>query len=243
MSGGPKATSVWNVPNTLSIARIGTLPLFIGTFYATPSCGALAAAFFSLSALTDLADGALARLLHQKTSFGAWLDPVADKLVVTASLALLVEKFHCPSITLPCLLIIVREVGVSGLRELYAVSQSSRKDDSEKSSRRLSVGKLGKWKTACQLVSIIMLLYYAEGTEKNGTNEKKSTQDGRDHWMEVQSKALETSVRSNFGEWAACTNRALFYTGGIGVLWAAAGLSVVSGMQYGRVVWTTRTLL
>lgn len=139
-----------NIPNSLTLLRIVLIPVLVLVFY-LPFKGHLlvAAGVFALAAVTDWVDGYLARRLGQTTSFGAFLDPVADKLMVAVALVLLVERHNDLLFTLAASVIIGREIVVSALREWMA-----------ELGRRASVAvsMLGKVKTAFQMVSIIVLL-------------------------------------------------------------------------------------
>ena len=109
----------------------------------------MAAFIFTVASLTDWLDGYLARKLGQQTPFGAFLDPVADKLIVAVALVLLVQMHASPWLALPALVIVGREIVVSALREWMARF-------SEK--RSVAVSLLGKIKTVAQMVAIILLL-------------------------------------------------------------------------------------
>jgi len=110
-----------NLPNTLTWLRIGMIPLFVAVFYMqTPWAFPLSAMIFALAGITDAADGYLARKLNQQSRFGAFLDPVADKLLVAAALVLLVAEHGGFSLALPAVIIIGREIAVSALREWMA---------------------------------------------------------------------------------------------------------------------------
>jgi CDP-diacylglycerol--glycerol-3-phosphate 3-phosphatidyltransferase len=108
-----------------------------------------AAAIFILAALTDWFDGFLARKWNQTSSFGAFLDPVADKLMVTAALLILVQISRVDAAI--ALVIVGREIAISALREWMAQIGAS---------KSVAVNQLGKFKTACQMVAIPMLLFY-----------------------------------------------------------------------------------
>ncbi|MEM6302971.1 MAG: CDP-diacylglycerol--glycerol-3-phosphate 3-phosphatidyltransferase [Pseudomonadota bacterium] len=139
-----------NIPNTLTMLRIVLIPVMVGAFYAPFKWHFIvAAAIFSLAAITDWFDGYLARKLGQSTAFGAFLDPVADKLMVAVALVLLVEHHNDLLFTLAACVIIGREIVVSALREWMA-----------ELGRRASVAvsMIGKIKTAFQMVSIVILL-------------------------------------------------------------------------------------
>ena len=144
-----------NVPNLLTWMRILLIPLFVGVFYFEKSWVSLekqnlvATVLFVVAALTDWLDGWLARRLRQTSAFGAFLDPVADKLMVAAALIVLLQLQRLDAIVV--LIIIGREITISALREWMAkVGQS----------RSVAVSLLGKLKTAAQMIAIPMLLYY-----------------------------------------------------------------------------------
>jgi CDP-diacylglycerol--glycerol-3-phosphate 3-phosphatidyltransferase len=141
-----------NLPNILTWLRIGMIPLFIAVFY-LPYVWAfpLAAIIFALAGATDAVDGYLARRLNQQSRFGAFLDPVADKLMVAAALVLLVAEHGGASLALPAIIIIGREIAISALREWMAEIGERRK---------VAVSSLGKIKTILQMVAIFALLYY-----------------------------------------------------------------------------------
>ena len=110
-----------------------------------------AAVFFGLAAFTDWLDGYLARRLNQTTPFGAFLDPVADKLIVVSALVLLMAHHANAWLTLPGLIIVGREIVISALREWMAEMNSS---------GAVAVSMLGKVKTTLQMIAIAMLLAY-----------------------------------------------------------------------------------
>jgi len=141
----------FNLPTLLSWARIVAIPLIVGVFYlqVEPGLQNLAATvLFVVVALTDWADGYLARRLNMTSSFGAFLDPVADKFLVCAALLVLVHlnRVH----TLVALVIIGREIAISALREWMAQIGAS---------RSVAVHALGKFKTVLQMVAIPFLLF------------------------------------------------------------------------------------
>lgn len=150
-----------NLPTVLTLMRLLLIPVFVGLFYwPTPRSNLLAAIVFIIAALTDLLDGYLARKLHKTTKFGAFLDPVADKIMVCVALVLIVEFYSVhvndffPHINLmvsiPAMIIIAREITVSALREWMA----------ELGKRAMvAVSWVGKWKTTIQLVSIAGLIW------------------------------------------------------------------------------------
>lgn len=144
-----------NLPTTITWLRVAIIPLFIGLFHVDLGLRAhqidrLAAALFLVAALSDWLDGWLARRLGQTSAFGAFLDPVADKLVVAAALVELVALQRIP--TWIAVVIIGREIAVSALREwMAAVGQR----------RHVAVNWLGKAKTVAQMVAILLLLHHA----------------------------------------------------------------------------------
>ncbi|HRN81887.1 MAG TPA: CDP-diacylglycerol--glycerol-3-phosphate 3-phosphatidyltransferase [Nitrosomonas europaea] len=144
-----------NLPNFLTWLRIMAIPLFVGIFYLptdwmSPATQNLVATIvFASAALTDWLDGYLARVLNQTSAFGAFLDPVADKLMVAAALIVLVylDRLDAPV----ALIIIGREITISALREWMAQIGKS---------KSVAVSFLGKIKTAAQMVAIPLLLYH-----------------------------------------------------------------------------------
>lgn len=139
-----------NIPNILTLARIAFIPLLVVLFYLPFSWSMpVAAGLFGLAAVTDWLDGYLARRWNQSTPFGAFLDPVADKLMVVVALALLIERYETLVLTLPALVIIGREIVISALREWMA----------EMGKRGMvAVSWVGKLKTTLQMVSLLLLL-------------------------------------------------------------------------------------
>jgi CDP-diacylglycerol---glycerol-3-phosphate 3-phosphatidyltransferase len=139
-----------NIPNLLTVLRVLLIPCFILLFYMPFSWSYWAASgVFACAAATDWLDGYLARRLEQSTPFGAFLDPVADKLMVAVALVLLVAEHTNLWLTLPAVIIIGREIVVSALREWMA----------ELGARaHVAVSNLAKWKTAAQMVALIVLL-------------------------------------------------------------------------------------
>jgi len=145
----------FNIPNLLTWMRIILIPLFVGIFYFEKSwvSGAnqnlVATVLFATAAVTDWLDGWLARRLNQTSAFGAFLDPVADKLMVAAALIILVQLERVDAII--ALIIIGREIAISALREWMANIGAG---------RSVAVSFLGKIKTVSQMVAIPMLLYH-----------------------------------------------------------------------------------
>ncbi len=141
----------FNLPTLLTWARIVAIPLIAGVFHLPLDPGSrnlIATALFVVVALTDWADGWLARRLNQTSSFGAFLDPVADKFLVCAALLVLLEQGRVDALV--ALVIIGREIAISALREWMAQIGAS---------RSVAVHMLGKVKTMVQMVAIPFLLY------------------------------------------------------------------------------------
>ncbi len=142
-----------NFPNLLTLARIFSVPLICVFFLLPVSWGRLAAALiFLFAALTDALDGWIARRYGKSTRFGAFLDPVADKLMVTVTLVLIVGDSADLLITLAAMVIVGREIVVSALREW--MSELGRRGV-------LASSDLSKTKTVAQMTAIVLLLYQA----------------------------------------------------------------------------------
>lgn len=141
---------MWNTPNILTFLRIVLIPVFVGVFYIPGTWARLACAMvFAVAAVTDWFDGYLARRLGQTSPLGAFLDPVADKLMVAIALVLLVQADPRAALALPAAVIIGREITVSALREWMA----------ELGARsRVGVSMVGKFKTTAQMVAILLLI-------------------------------------------------------------------------------------
>ena len=145
----------FNLPILLTWLRIVAIPLLIAVYYlpaawATPyERDLFATVLFCAAALTDWADGYLARKLDQTSAFGAFLDPVADKLMVAAALIVLVQLGRADAIV--AMIIIGREITISALREWMAKIGAS---------KSVAVSMLGKVKTTAQMLALPMLLYY-----------------------------------------------------------------------------------
>jgi CDP-diacylglycerol--glycerol-3-phosphate 3-phosphatidyltransferase len=159
-----------NLPNLLTLIRILVIPIFVLVFYLHYSFAHLTAAIiFAFASFTDWLDGYIARRLVMMTKLGAFLDPVADKLMVCIALVLIVGEFQfqfisIPSsvitipaaiLTIPAAIIVAREVIVSALREWMA-------ELGKRTSVKVSF--LGKVKTAVQMLALIVLLYCGPAT-------------------------------------------------------------------------------
>lgn len=140
----------WNVPNLLTAFRVVLIPVFVLVFYLPVEWRFLAAGvIFIVASITDWLDGHLARQLDQATLFGAFLDPVADKLMVAVVLVVLLEARHSLWLAAPVAVIIGREIAVSALREWMAEIGARRK---------VAVSMLGKVKTTLQMVALMMMV-------------------------------------------------------------------------------------
>ena len=148
------------LPNIITLSRIFLIPLFVGLFYLQPNYldgeplswinNSIVAIYILISA-TDFIDGFLARRLNQESALGAFLDPVADKLMVCTALILLIDYYHTWYITIPSIIIISREILVSALREWM----------SEVGKRaKVAVSWIGKSKTFVQMIAILFLLIH-----------------------------------------------------------------------------------
>jgi cardiolipin synthase len=145
----------FNIPILLTWLRMALIPLVVGVFYLPHSWlspfhqGVASTIIFIVAALTDWIDGFLARRWNQTSSFGAFLDPVADKLMVAGALLVLVQLGRVDAVI--AFVIIGREIAISALREWMAQIGAS---------KSIAVSSLGKIKTIAQMVAIPMLLYY-----------------------------------------------------------------------------------
>lgn len=141
-----------NIPNILTLIRLVMIPVFIALYYVPWKWSYLVAAgLFVLASLTDALDGYLARRLNQSTPFGAFLDPVVDKLMVATALVVLVADYDNMLITLAAIVMIGREIVISALREWMA----------EMGKRGIvAVSWLGKFKTAAQMIAITGLIIH-----------------------------------------------------------------------------------
>jgi len=140
-----------NLPTWLTVLRIVMLPILIFVFYLDYYWARPVSCFiFILAGITDWLDGYLARLWNVESRFGAFLDPVADKLMVATALILMVEFDHSMWLTIPAIVIIGREITISALREWMAEMGQRGK---------VKVGWLGKVKTTAQIIALSLLLF------------------------------------------------------------------------------------
>jgi len=146
-----------NVPNLITLSRIVLIPLIIAIFYLPDEWlsfsgkNVTATAIFIFAAVTDWLDGYLARKLDQMSAFGAFLDPVADKLIVVGALIVLLTLGRVEMVV--ALIIIGREIAISALREWMAIAGQS---------KHVAVALIGKIKTASQMIAIPLLLFEDE---------------------------------------------------------------------------------
>lgn len=142
----------FNIPNLLTWARIVLIPLVIGVYYLPLPAheqNLIATAAFTVAAVTDWLDGWLARKLGQMSAFGAFLDPVADKLMVAAALVMLVDLGRADTVV--AFIIVGREIAISALREWMAKIGAA---------KSVAVSFVGKLKTTAQMIAIPLLLYH-----------------------------------------------------------------------------------
>ena len=156
MSGeGRRPSMLLNLPNILTWQRIMAIPLLVAVYvlpwegWSIHSRNLVATIIFVLAAITDWVDGYLARRLGQQTAFGAFLDPVADKLLVCVALVMLLELNRVAAGI--AAIIIGREIAISALREWMATIGAR---------RSVAVSSVGKFKTILQLVAIPLLLFH-----------------------------------------------------------------------------------
>lgn len=140
-----------NLPTVLTLLRIVLIPLFVAVFYLPVSWeNEMCTVLFVIAALTDWLDGYLARRLRQTSTFGAFLDPVADKLMVAVALVLLVQAIPSPWMAIPAAVIVGREITISALREWMAQIGGQ---------ARVAVSMIGKIKTTAQMIAVSLLIY------------------------------------------------------------------------------------
>lgn len=207
----------WNIPNTLTLLRLlaapGVAVMFL--YFHRPWADWMALALFVLAAVTDFFDGYLARLWKQESRFGAMLDPIADKaMVVIAIMVLTGYNGMNPWLILPATIIVFREVFISGMRE-YLGSKA----------KVLRVTRLAKWKTTAQMVAIAALflgtgLEYLNGVAMHGMTP--------DEYVAAVAQGLADPIR-------ACGSRdcaSFANLGGLVLIWIAAGLTALTGIEY-----------
>ncbi len=139
------------LPTAITLFRIALIPLFVLVFYLPFSWANIAATvIFTLASFSDWVDGYLARSMQLETSFGAFLDPVADKLMVVVVIVLLVEANPSIYVTLPSIVIVAREISISALREWMAQLGAS---------TTVQVSFVGKIKTVAQMIALGFMIF------------------------------------------------------------------------------------
>lgn len=209
----------WNLPNILTVFRMLAAPGVALAFliFARPLADWIAVIFFALASITDWLDGKLARAWGQESRFGAMLDPIADKAMVVIALCTLVSLHGLAfAVAFPTVFILMREVFVSGLREFLGTTAGL-----------LKVTKLAKWKTTAQMFAIAILLaqllfnhYFFMGTLGMDTPSVNGVLAGDI----ADPGVVKLSYHGSF--WT--------YHVGIGLLWIAALLTVITGLDYLR---------
>jgi CDP-diacylglycerol---glycerol-3-phosphate 3-phosphatidyltransferase len=144
----------YNIPNCLTLLRLALIPLLVIVFYLPWIYSNVACTFiFFIAGVSDWLDGYLARKMNLETPFGAFLDPVADKVMVAIILVLIVQQQANPYLAVPAAIIIGREITIASLREWMAeIGQRA----------KVKVSDLGKWKTTAQMLAIGLLLYHED---------------------------------------------------------------------------------
>ena len=141
----------YNIPIFLTILRVILIPFFVLAFYLPiPSAPFITTLIFFIAGVTDWFDGYLARRWNQSTRFGAFLDPVADKVMVAIAMVLVAEHYHTWWVTLPAATMIAREIIISALREWMA-------ELGKRSS--VAVSWIGKVKTTAQMTALVWMLW------------------------------------------------------------------------------------
>ena len=141
---------IWTIPNIVTLFRVSLIPVFVTVYFLDWQWAHETAAFiFWLAAITDWFDGYLARKLKQSSPFGAFLDPVADKLIVAAALLMITHAYASVWITIPAIVLLMREIYISALREWMSELGAS---------NLVKVSFLGKAKTMAQMLALIGLL-------------------------------------------------------------------------------------
>ena len=143
---------MWTIPNIITIIRVLLIPVFVIVYFLDWKWAHQAGAFiFWFAAISDALDGYLARKLNQSSAFGAFIDPVADKLMVVAALVILIQDLQVWWISISAILMISREIFISALREF--MSSRGLRDV-------IAVSQMGKYKTAAQMLGIMGLIWY-----------------------------------------------------------------------------------
>lgn len=142
---------MWTIPNQITMFRIVLIPAFLVVYYLPLDWSHFGAfCIFWLASVSDALDGYLARKLNQSSSFGAFFDPVADKLMVVAAIVIILTSYTSMWIIVPALLMLAREIVISALREF--MSSRGKRD-------AVAVSNLGKYKTAAQMLALMGLIW------------------------------------------------------------------------------------
>ena len=209
----------WNIPNILTLLRMIAAPgvAIMFLYFNRPLADWFALILFVVAAFTDFLDGYLARAWKQESKFGAMMDPIADKAMVIIAL-LVITGFSGmnPWILLPATLIIFREVFVSGLREFLGETAGL-----------LKVTKLAKWKTTFQMCAISVL--FAKGAFEHYLIDRTTGMD-----FATQSGILNGSIEDVLGLRSLEMGAEISWYLGVGLLWGAMILTVLSGVDYLR---------
>ena len=204
-------------PNVLTLFRLALVPVFFALWFVDHGDAAwappTAAAVFAAAAVTDWLDGYLARRLALTSAFGAFLDPVADKVMVCTALVLMAaappEPLGSAELSLPVVVIVCREIAMSALREWAAASDTGGgKSGGARSA--VKVNSLGKWKTALQMVAMVALLALRHASSPGGWARR----------FGVPTHVVHAATRFS-----------------LGLLWAGALLAVASLYYYMSSVW------
>lgn len=209
----------WNLPNILTLLRLLAAPsvAIMFLYFNRPLADWFALILFVSAAVTDFVDGYLARAWKQETKFGAMMDPIADKAMVVIALVVITGFSGMnPWILMPSVFIIFREVFVSGLREFLGDSAGL-----------LKVTALAKWKTTMQMVAIAIL--FAKGAFEHYLIDRSMGMD-----IATQSGILSGDIEDLLGLRNLELGLEISWYAGVGTLWLAMALTVVSGADYFR---------
>ncbi len=209
----------WSIPNILTVLRLLAAPgvAFMFLYFNRPWADWFALVLFVLAAVTDWFDGYLARLWKQESRFGAMLDPIADKAMVVIALMVIVGySSMSPWLVLPVTFILFREVFVSGLREYLGSTAGS-----------LKVTGLAKWKTTAQMIAIAVL--FSQGVFEHYFAISVFGMDD-----DLVRDILTGEEKDELGLWWKYMGWIWSGRIGLGLLWAAAILTLITGLDYFR---------
>ncbi|MFT6023089.1 MAG: cardiolipin synthase [Ascidiaceihabitans sp.] len=209
----------WNVPNILTLIRLVAAPMvaLMFLYFTRPYADWFALILFVSAAITDWFDGYLARSWRQETKLGAMLDPIADKAMVVIALMVIIGFSSWSGwLVLPATVILFREVFVSGLREFLGDTAGT-----------LKVTQLAKWKTTLQMVAIAVL--FSQGVFEHYLGMSTWGMD-----QELVAQILFGDVPDEFGLRWKLTGAEWSGRIGLWLLWGAAGLTLITGIDYFR---------